>query len=220
MADDSGKDRMHPVDEAQLLRAAACDWRLSRGDVGVLAVILKHADGEWLAFPGHRLIAEQARLAPSNVPHSIHKLERYGYLSVIRRGQRKRQDYRLLQSPEVRRSAPARKSSGFGKSAPARKSSSEKRSAPVDRMKSAPVDGKHLLLSIGAESTYEITSESTGAARALLEQERQEQIAKRREGFREEYRQALVTHPEWAKRMEGNREIRAHIEDLIEDKAA
>jgi hypothetical protein len=161
MKDESAKDRIQPVDEVRLLRAATCDWRLARGDIGVLAVVLKHADASWLSFPGTRLIAEQARLATSNVMASIEKLERYGYLRVTRRGQRKRQDYQVLMSPEVVESAPARKSSGFGKSAPARKSSSGVPSAPVDRISSAPVDRKKLLLCTGAQCTSEDTIEVT-----------------------------------------------------------
>ncbi len=163
MADEGVKSWISPVDEVQLLRAAACDWRLSRGDIGVYAVILKGADRDWLSFPGTRLIAEKARLAASNVGTSIEKLERLGYLKVIRRGQRKRQDYQLLQSPKLAESAPARKSSGFGNSAPARKSRDERASAPVDRCSSAPVDRKDLLLCIGAEGTLEDALEVTRA---------------------------------------------------------
>lgn len=161
----SNKVRIDPVDEVRLLRAAACDWRLSRGDVGVLATILRHADDSWLAFPGTRTISEMARLAASNVIASIGKLERLGYLRVTRRGQRKRQDFQVLASPELLESAPARRSSGFGQSASAHRSSQESASAPVDRNPSAPVDRENLLLSIGAEGTYEDTIEDTKRAR-------------------------------------------------------
>lgn len=172
------KKLMAAVDEIHLFRAAACDWRLSRGDVGVYASILDHADDTWLSFPGTRTMSEQARLAPSNVVTSVEKLERLGYIRVTRRGQRKRQDYQILQSPDVYESAPARKSSGFGKSAPIHKSSEssasatdgrsseENPSAPVDMKLSAPMDRNHLLLPIGTEGTLEGTIEGTKRARA------------------------------------------------------
>lgn len=174
----SNKGRIEPLDEIRILRAAACDWRLSRGDVGVLAAVLRHADDSWLAFPGTRIISGLARLAASNVITSIGKLERFGYLRVTRRGQRKRQDFQLLTPPDVLESAPARKSSGFGKSAPARKSSgngataavdkssTENTSAPVDMKLSAPVDRNLLLLCTGTEGTLEGTIEVTKRARA------------------------------------------------------
>ncbi len=154
-------DRIGPVDEVRLLRAAASDWRLSRGDVGVMAAILWHTNSSWEAFPGTRRVAAMARLAPSNVVASFAKLERFGYVRIIRRGQRKRQDFQVLPSPAVTESAPARKSSGFSKSAPTDKSSTENASAPVDMKLSAPVDRENLLLSIGTEGALEGTLEDT-----------------------------------------------------------
>lgn len=197
-------ERIAPVDEVQLLRAACCDWRLSRGDLGVFAVILKHANAEWFARPGTRTIADQARLAASNVASRLENLERNGYLKVIRRGQRKCQHYQLLDPPPLRRSAPARKSSGFSKSAPANKSSSENPSAPMDVRPSAPVDVKNLLLSIGTECTYEITSEITGASRlGSSEEEEQKRIREeaQRNSLRAEYQASLATHPKHAEMM-------------------
>lgn len=175
MSNESAKGRIAVVDEVRMLRAAACDWRLSRGDVGVFAVILRHADAAWVAFPGTRIIAEQARLAASNVVASITRLEHYAYLRVTRRGQRKRQDYQILEPPMLVESAPARKSSGFGRSAPARKSSPEIPSAPVDMNLSAPVDRNNLLLSIGTEGTSEDTLEVTRASKSVRTRKKPEQ---------------------------------------------
>lgn len=94
-------ERIAPVDEAQLLRAAACDWRLSRGDVGVMAVLLKHANAKWQAFPGPTLIGRTAMIDPRNVKESLRRLERLHYIKVIRRGERKANRYELLESPFV-----------------------------------------------------------------------------------------------------------------------
>jgi hypothetical protein len=94
-------ERISPVDEAQLLRAAACDWRLSRGDVGVMAVLLKHANAEWKAFPGPTLIGKTAELDPRNVKESLKKLEALHYIKVIRPGERKANRYVVLESPLV-----------------------------------------------------------------------------------------------------------------------
>lgn len=101
MANDVGKGRISPVDEAQLLRAAACDWRLSRGDVGVLAVILRHCNDRWRAYPGPTLISREAMLATSNVKTSLRRLEQLRYLEVDRPGLRKANRYRVLESPRV-----------------------------------------------------------------------------------------------------------------------
>ena len=95
-------ERISPVDEVQLLRAAACDWRLSRGDVGVFAVILKHCDADLRAFPGPTLIAKEARLSVTSVKASIRQLEEWRYLTVERPGLRRRNRYLVLSSPVVR----------------------------------------------------------------------------------------------------------------------
>lgn len=101
MANEGGKARISPVDEAQLLRAAACDWRLSRGDVGVFAVILEHCDEELQAFPGPALIAKKARLSVTSVKSSIRQLEEWRYLKVVRPGLRKRNRFEIQPSPRV-----------------------------------------------------------------------------------------------------------------------
>ena len=101
MANEAGNGRISPVDEAQLLRAAACDWRLSRGDVGVLAVILAHCDDKWRAFPGPTTISKQARLAVTNVKASLKHLETLYYIEVIRPGLRKANRFIVQESPSV-----------------------------------------------------------------------------------------------------------------------
>ncbi len=109
MSDESGKGRISPVDEAKLLRAAACDWRLSRGDVGVFAVILMHCDEQWHAFPGPTLIAHEANLAVTNAKASLRHLEELQYIRVIRPGLRKANRYVVLESPTFR----SRKTTGI-----------------------------------------------------------------------------------------------------------
>lgn len=175
MGDERRKERIAPVDEARLLRAAACDWRLSRGDVGVFAVILEHADDSWLSFPGIRLLSEKAHLANSNVLTSIGKLEGFGYITVLRRGQGRRQDYRVMASPEIVETAPVRRNSGFapirscgqeqleGASVPARENSLKSPTVPVGRLETVPADRTKLFLPTGTESTSEITLEDTEA---------------------------------------------------------
>ena len=101
MANEPGTGRISPVDEAQLLRAAACDWRLSRGDVGVYAVILAHCDDKWHAFPGPSTISKQARLAVTNVKASLKHLETLYYIEVIRPGLRKANRFIVQESPSV-----------------------------------------------------------------------------------------------------------------------
>lgn len=94
-------ERLSPVLEVQLLRAAACDWRLSRGDVGVFAVILRHCDGDLHAFPGPTRIAKEAMLSVTSVKCSIRALEQFRYLGVKRPGLRKRNTFEVLPSPTV-----------------------------------------------------------------------------------------------------------------------
>lgn len=101
MSDEPRKGRISPVDEVQLLREAACDWRLSRGDVGVYAVILQHADEDGLAFPGPTRIGELSHLAISNVKKSLRHLEALRYLHVHRPGPRRANRYVVLDSPSI-----------------------------------------------------------------------------------------------------------------------
>lgn len=92
---------LSPVVEVQALRAAACDWRLSRGDVGVYAVLLRHADAAGLTYPGPALISRDAHLAVPNVKASIVRLARAGYIRIERRGLRRANHYHLQRSPKV-----------------------------------------------------------------------------------------------------------------------
>lgn len=94
-------DRPYVLEELHALRAAACDWRLSRGDVAVFAVLLKHADAEGLTFPGPSLIGGAAHLAVSNVKVSLKRLEAYRYIETERRGERRANRYWILESPKV-----------------------------------------------------------------------------------------------------------------------
>lgn len=94
-------ERLSPVEEVQLLRAAACDWRLSRGDVGVFAVILRHCDGDLCSFPGPSRIAKEAGLSVTSVKSSTRALEQFRYLEVERPGLRKRNRFHVLPSPPV-----------------------------------------------------------------------------------------------------------------------
>jgi hypothetical protein len=91
--------RLPPVDEVQALRAAACDWRLARGDLGVFAVILEHCNAEGESFPGPALIAKKARLAVTNVKGCIQRLEALRYIEVVRPGLRKKNRFKVTFKP-------------------------------------------------------------------------------------------------------------------------
>lgn len=175
MPEAGGKPRIAPVDEARLLRAACCDRRLSRGDLGVLAVLLEHCDDSWLAYPGIRRLSTSARLAFSNVLASIERLETFAYIRVIRRPQGSRQDYQVLQSPEVPEGVPARRNGGLGlnrsyqqeqSTVPACENSSGafgSATVPAGRLESVPVGRNEVFSPTGTESTSEITLEVTEA---------------------------------------------------------
>ena len=95
--------------EHRALRAAAQDYRLNRGDVGVYSVLLMHArDG--VAYPGPTRISEMARLAISNVKEALERLEALKYIAVLRTKARVKNRYRLLQPPtgQSRKAARAR----------------------------------------------------------------------------------------------------------------
>lgn len=92
-------ERLPPVDEVQALRAAACDWRLSRGDVGVFAVILEHCNADGQAFPGPALISKRARLSVTNVKASIRRLEAMRYITIERPGLRKKNRFQVTFKP-------------------------------------------------------------------------------------------------------------------------
>ena len=94
-------ETLSTLDELQALRAAACDWRLSRGDVGVYAVILQHANSDRESWPGPTRISNVANLAVSNVKSSLKRLEDWKYIEIIRPGLRKANRFLVLQSPVV-----------------------------------------------------------------------------------------------------------------------
>jgi hypothetical protein len=96
-----GPPRFDMARQLRLLEAAACDWRLARGDVGVLAVVAKHADAQGRAFPGRARIAAMARMSVRNVTFALSKLERLGYVRVDRPGRPRRNTYELQAPPPV-----------------------------------------------------------------------------------------------------------------------
>jgi hypothetical protein len=175
MPEGDSKARIAPVDEVRLLRAASCDRRLSRGDLGVFAVLLQHCDDSWLAYPGIRRLSTSARLAFSNVLASIERLETFAYVRVIRRPQGSRQDYQVLQSPEIPESVPARSSGGITLNRSCQQEQSSVlvnentrtpptvKSVPVGRSKSVPANRNEVFSPTGTESTSNITLEDTEA---------------------------------------------------------
>jgi len=100
------KGRIGAVDEIVLLRSAACDWRLSRGDVAVFAVILQHCDADWYGFPGPSRIGSLARLAVTNVKASLRHLEASGYIEVLRSVRGAKNAYRVNDATSIK--VPAR----------------------------------------------------------------------------------------------------------------
>ncbi len=177
--------RIQPVDEVQLLRAAACDWRLSRGDVGVLAVILRHCDDRRRAFPGPTLISRECRLAPSNVKTSLRHLEQLRYIEVERPGLRKANRYRVLDSPRVMDQKAARTiaatkrelglpaSPALGMRAGPVRASSARATRPAGGHQLGLPAGPQLGLPTGHEVAFEDTSESTTPAALHSEDEEQ-----------------------------------------------
>ena len=176
MANEPGSGRISPVDEIQLLRAANCDWRLSRGDVGVFAVILLHCDDRCRAFPGPTLISKVARLATSNVKSSLRRLEELRYLEVERPGLRRANRYRVLESPMVpdqktarmvagmRRELGLRTSPALGmRTGPDKKAANRATRPAGDHQLGLPT-GRQLGLPAGHEVALEGTSESTTPA--------------------------------------------------------
>lgn len=70
---------------------AAEDARLSRGDIGILARLVKRfrkSNGN--AWASHDMLAEQANLTKRQVIRSVQRLSELGYVSVARRGVRGR----------------------------------------------------------------------------------------------------------------------------------
>lgn len=210
MANDERGKRIEPVEEIRLLRAAAFDHRLSRGDVGVMAAVLEHCDSDWSAFPGPARIAKRANLAVTNVKRSLRKLEQLGYLQVHRRGVRKRSEYIVSAPPAVptrRASVPslnlrkghdsARERTQFG--------SRNQHDRPVTGYESITPTGRADVHQLGTlarhESTLKAPIESTGAARAVSDEEKKRQQEQLRDSLRSEYLGVLQTHPKHARMM-------------------
>ena len=82
----NGDDRPSKgVHKFELLAAAACDETLTRADVAVLAVILRHHNADkGEAWPGINRIADQAKLHRSNVLRAVARLEAAGWVQVKR----------------------------------------------------------------------------------------------------------------------------------------
>ena len=175
MPEDGAKARIAPVDEARLLRAACCDRRLARGDLGVLAVILEHCDDSWMAWPSIRRLSDRARLTKTNATEAVRRLERFGYIRVARKGEGRSQDYQVLASPEIPETVPVGRDSGFptnrpraqgqseGATVPDDRDSAEVPTVPVGRYATVPVDGTKLSPPARTEGTSEDTLEDTEA---------------------------------------------------------
>lgn len=73
------------VKKHKVILVATLDPRLSRGDLGVLMVILEHSGVNGSAFPGTVRIARFTKLSPRSVKRSVAKLAKAGYLTVRRR---------------------------------------------------------------------------------------------------------------------------------------
>lgn len=225
---DEPSGRISPVDEVQLLRAAACDWRLSRGDLGVFAVILEHCDGNLRAFPGPALIAKRARLSVTSVKTSIRQLEEWRYLKVERPGLRKRNRFQILPSPNViPRSiiATTRElglpSASFGQRGNWSRGvtqSSQRANHATGQAQQHPT-GQACLHQLGKRARHEVALESTiesttpaAPLASLKEQERRQEI---RRVNRDEYQRLLKTDPDRARRFGSDPSVRPHILDLL-----
>ena len=85
----------HSVRCFKALACAATDARLSRGDLGCLAVILdRYNVQEGAAWPSITRLASEANLATRNVVNSIRKLVEHGYLEIEHGGIGKSNRYR------------------------------------------------------------------------------------------------------------------------------
>jgi hypothetical protein len=215
----AANERIAPVDEIQLLRAAACDYRLSRGDLGVFAVILEHCDADLCAFPGPALIARKARLSVTSVKNSIRQLEEWRYLKVERPGLRKRNRFQVLPSPTVlpraafetgQVSLTSSRLSKRGNWSRGVAQSGSKLKAPTGQAQQPP-PGQARLHQLGKSARQEVAfkspEKSQDASLSLQEQEDQDKATRfaraqeERERVRAEYLQVLETHPAYAARM-------------------
>lgn len=183
MTDES---RISPVEEARALRQAACDWRLSRGAIGVYAVILEHCNAAGQAFPGPALIARKARLAVTNVKACIGMLEELKYIEVERPGLRKKNRYRVTFRQQSIRPRLAGIPSSLKAAAAKKKANSSRVHTQLHSGHDAPTGyaGMHstgyagvnkLGMPARQEVAFKSLSESTCASRSDLDPEKQEQ---------------------------------------------
>lgn len=92
MSADAPKAGVHKF---EALAAACCDPRLSRGDLAVLAVILRHLNNQTgAAFPGVNKVAVDARLDRRSVIRGVQHLESLGFIEVERGAKGKSNRYR------------------------------------------------------------------------------------------------------------------------------
>jgi len=172
-------ERPTAVDELHAIRAAAFDWRLSRGDVAVYVVLLQHLNfrtGE--SWPGATRIGAIANLAMSNVKASLRRLEELRYIAVIRPGQRIANRYEILESPKVpsrklvrmmeqtRRDLGMPATPALGMRAGPDSSKRRTPSGDAGRSSSGYADRPHLGMRAGHELAFELSSELSSASPA------------------------------------------------------
>lgn len=175
------------LDELLALQAAARDWRLCRGDIAVLSVLLSHTGKDLESYPGPTRISAIAQLAKSNVKVSLEKLEQFRYIKILRAGERKKNRYRILKSPHVPSQKTARLIRGFreeqglltgpelGLRARPVGAGGKKSSGPVGGSPSGPADRSQLGLPAGHELSFNSPKELSCASRLSADTEDQEQ---------------------------------------------
>lgn len=158
-------DRLTVLDELQALRSGTLDWRLSRGDLGVLAVLLKHSNAAGESWPGPSRIADLANLAVSNVKASLRRLEELRYIAVTRPGPRKKNRFTVLTSPAVPSQKAARAMAKCARELGIRAGPVAKPSraatGPADRTATRPADRPELGMRAGHELASELAIELT-----------------------------------------------------------
>ena len=231
----SDNPRLPPVEEVKALRAATRDWRLSRGDVAVYGAILQHCNADGESFPGPTRISKLIMLAITNVKISIKKLEAFRYIEVSRPGPRKKNRFKVTFKRLYVPPRNADKPSQLVTKKPRVVPISSREHIQIEHQAAGPTGlvGMHStgladMNQLGMPARHEVAfkspSEITGATRSdsdlEKQQRRQEKEQRHRDGFRSEYQQTLLTHPQHARNMENNPSIRKYIEDLIQERAA
>jgi hypothetical protein len=211
---DGPKGRISPVDEAVMLRHAACDWRMSRGDIAVYAVLLEHSNEHFTSYPGPQRIATKAHLTITNVRKALGRLETFEYIEILRRnrtGDAHRGEsfnrYELCEMPVYPPKQTKQCNFGKNRTPLAGNASSISRNdrtqlagdleprLPANRTQLAGDLEPRLPArdEVAFESTLEIASEITGASRrfsSLGNQQQQQQSHQRQERLQEEEQEA------------------------------